>query len=161
MGCKKCKVTIVTRTLVASGEKKKIAGPLATSSYYWFVPSDAVPYITVCWTLPCFMFIHLTCSTRRPMLYSAAFDQPAVASAPRSLSCFRQIIVFILGGSTYEEAKAVVEYNEKNPGQRVVLGGTGVLNPDAFLAALTAASGSNVGAGATAGTGVDHGPGRV
>lgn len=55
----------------------------------------------------------------------------------------RECIAFIIGGSTYEEDKAVAEFNERQAalpggGMRVVLGGTGVLNSAQFLAALTA-----------------------
>eukprot|EP00879_Flechtneria_rotunda_P021728 GHRR01022912.1.p1 GENE.GHRR01022912.1~~GHRR01022912.1.p1 ORF type:complete len:518 (+),score=165.74 GHRR01022912.1:467-2020(+) len=54
----------------------------------------------------------------------------------------REAIVFILGGSTYEESKAVAEWNARGPqaGMRVLLGGSNVLNSDAFLAALGAGS---------------------
>eukprot|EP00877_Chromochloris_zofingiensis_P007831 jgi/Chrzof1/3300/Cz12g20040.t1 len=54
------------------------------------------------------------------------------------------MIVFILGGTTYEESKAVHEWNAKhaaNPAggsTRVILGGSTILNSDAFLAALGA-----------------------
>jgi vacuolar protein sorting-associated protein 45 len=51
----------------------------------------------------------------------------------------RECIVFIVGGSTYEEAKAVADWNEKSGGaMRVILGGTAVLNSAAFMDALTA-----------------------
>jgi vacuolar protein sorting-associated protein 45 len=50
----------------------------------------------------------------------------------------REVIVFIVGGSTYEEHKAVAEWNARNPGCRVLLGGSALLNSDALLAALTA-----------------------
>lgn len=52
----------------------------------------------------------------------------------------RETIVFIVGGTTYEEAKAVAEWNEKHAEMRVILGGSTVLNSDAFLAGLTAGS---------------------
>jgi vacuolar protein sorting-associated protein 45 len=48
----------------------------------------------------------------------------------------REVIVFIVGGSTLEESKAVVEWNERNPHMRVVLGGTSLLNSHAFMHAL-------------------------
>jgi vacuolar protein sorting-associated protein 45 len=53
-----------------------------------------------------------------------------------------EAIVFIVGGSTYEEAKAVAEWNAAGPraGLRVLLGGSDVLNSDALLAALGAGS---------------------
>lgn len=72
-----------------------------------------------------------------------------------------EAIVFVVGGSTYEEAKAVAEWNTKQGGSgsagpqapaglggtpaapmRVLLGGSSVLNSDAFLAALGAGAGS-------------------
>ncbi len=50
----------------------------------------------------------------------------------------REAVVFVVGGTTYEEAKAVAEWNEKHPEMRVVLGGSGVLNSEAFLQGLSA-----------------------
>ena len=45
----------------------------------------------------------------------------------------QDIIVFMVGGGTYEEAKMVAQVNASSPGVRVVLGGTGVLNSQMFL----------------------------
>lgn len=45
----------------------------------------------------------------------------------------QDIIVFMVGGATYEEAKMVAQVNASSPGVRVVLGGTGVLNSSSFL----------------------------
>ena len=74
----------------------------------------------------------------------------AAAYKTRPLS---EAIVFTIGGSTYEEAKAVAEWNTKQQGaaggtqapaasagapMRVLLGGSSVLTSDAFLAALGA-----------------------
>ena len=45
----------------------------------------------------------------------------------------QDIVVFIIGGATYEEAKLIAQINASTPGVRVVLGGTSVLNSSAFL----------------------------
>ncbi|TKA74494.1 hypothetical protein B0A55_06454 [Friedmanniomyces simplex] len=45
----------------------------------------------------------------------------------------QDIIVFIVGGTTYEEARGVAQMNASSPGVRVVLGGTGVLSSGRFL----------------------------
>lgn len=45
----------------------------------------------------------------------------------------QDVIVFIVGGTTYEEAKMVAQVNASSPGIRVVLGGTGVHNSASFL----------------------------
>ena len=45
----------------------------------------------------------------------------------------QDIIVFMVGGATYEEAKIVAQVNASSPGVRVVLGGTGVHNSSSFL----------------------------
>ncbi|KAF4450585.1 tRNA uridine 5-carboxymethylaminomethyl modification enzyme MnmG [Fusarium austroafricanum] len=45
----------------------------------------------------------------------------------------QDIIVFIVGGATYEEAKMIAELNASSPGVRVVLGGTTVHNSATFL----------------------------
>lgn len=50
----------------------------------------------------------------------------------------REVIVFVIGGTTYEEEKAVAEVNAAG-GVRVLLGGTGILNSQQFMDALTCA----------------------
>ncbi|KAF1995116.1 Sec1-like protein [Amniculicola lignicola CBS 123094] len=45
----------------------------------------------------------------------------------------QDIIVFMVGGTTYEEAKMVAQVNASSPGVRVVLGGTMVHNSSTFL----------------------------
>jgi len=45
----------------------------------------------------------------------------------------QDIVVFIVGGATYEEAKMVAGINASTPGVRVVLGGTSVHNASTFL----------------------------
>ncbi|OTB08468.1 hypothetical protein M426DRAFT_52066 [Hypoxylon sp. CI-4A] len=45
----------------------------------------------------------------------------------------QDIIVFIIGGATYEEAKTVASINASSPGVRVVLGGTNIHNAATFL----------------------------
>lgn len=45
----------------------------------------------------------------------------------------QDIIVFMVGGATYEEAKAVASINAVTPGVRVVLGGTTIHNSGTFL----------------------------
>ncbi|KAI0458343.1 Sec1-like protein [Xylaria acuta] len=45
----------------------------------------------------------------------------------------QDIIVFIVGGATYEEAKTVAGINASSPGVRVVLGGTTIHNGATFL----------------------------
>nr|OQO23901.1 hypothetical protein B0A51_12638 [Rachicladosporium sp. CCFEE 5018] len=45
----------------------------------------------------------------------------------------QDIVVVMVGGATYEEAKMVAQVNASSPGVRVVLCGTGVLNSRKFL----------------------------
>ncbi|CAF9942796.1 MAG: vacuolar protein sorting-associated protein 45 [Alectoria fallacina] len=45
----------------------------------------------------------------------------------------QDIIVFIIGGATYEEAKMVAQVNASSPGVRVVLGATSIHNSTTFL----------------------------
>lgn len=45
----------------------------------------------------------------------------------------QDIIVFMVGGTTYEEALTVYELNKTNPGVRIILGGTTVHNTESFL----------------------------
>ncbi|XP_025898972.1 vacuolar protein sorting-associated protein 45 isoform X1 [Nothoprocta perdicaria] len=50
----------------------------------------------------------------------------------------QDIIVFIIGGATYEEALAVYNLNRTNPGVRIILGGTTIHNTKSFLEEVTA-----------------------
>lgn len=45
----------------------------------------------------------------------------------------QDIIVFIVGGATYEEALAVYNLNRTTPGVRIILGGTAIHNTKSFL----------------------------
>ncbi|XDG01201.1 hypothetical protein ABKA04_000816 [Annulohypoxylon sp. FPYF3050] len=45
----------------------------------------------------------------------------------------QDIVVFVIGGATYEEAKTIAGINASSPGIRVVLGGTSVHNAATFL----------------------------
>ncbi|KJX99624.1 vacuolar protein sorting-associated protein 45 [Zymoseptoria brevis] len=45
----------------------------------------------------------------------------------------QDIVIFMVGGATYEEAKMVAQVNASSPGVRVVLGGTGMLNSNSFF----------------------------
>lgn len=45
----------------------------------------------------------------------------------------QDMIVFIVGGATYEEAKMVAQVNASSPGVRVVLGATSLHNSTTFL----------------------------
>jgi vacuolar protein sorting-associated protein 45 len=63
----------------------------------------------------------------------------------------RLVVVFVVGGTTFEEAAAVAEINAaaargEGPagatGARVLLGGTGVLNSSAFLRTIEALAAS-------------------
>ena len=54
----------------------------------------------------------------------------------------QDIIVFMIGGATYEEAKMVAQINASSPGTRVVLGGTTIHNSATFLEEVEDAVGS-------------------
>ncbi len=45
----------------------------------------------------------------------------------------QDIVVFVVGGATYEEAKLVAGINASTPGVRIVLGGTTVHNAATFM----------------------------
>ncbi|XP_047517667.1 vacuolar protein sorting-associated protein 45 [Pieris napi] len=45
----------------------------------------------------------------------------------------QEVIVFIVGGVTYEEAFCVHQLNQTNPGVRIILGGTTIHNSTSFL----------------------------
>lgn len=58
----------------------------------------------------------------------------------------QDIIVFIIGGATYEEALTVYNLNRTMPGVRIVLGGTTIHNTKSFLEEVTLAAGLGHGA---------------
>ncbi|KAJ6797159.1 vacuolar protein sorting-associated protein 45-like protein [Iris pallida] len=45
----------------------------------------------------------------------------------------QEVVIFIVGGTTYEEARTMALYNATNSGTRFVLGGTAVLNSKRFI----------------------------
>lgn len=45
----------------------------------------------------------------------------------------QDIIVFICGGATYEEARYIAQLNDSTPGVRIVLGGNYIHNSRSFL----------------------------
>jgi len=53
----------------------------------------------------------------------------------------QDILIFMVGGTTYEEAKMVAQVNASSPGVRVVLGGTTVHNSVTFLEEVEAVVG--------------------
>jgi hypothetical protein len=57
-------------------------------------------------------------------------------SGPANREKPRTVVVFMIGGITYEEAAAVAAVNEANPDVQVVLGGSCVHNSKSFLAEL-------------------------
>ena len=50
-----------------------------------------------------------------------------------SVLAMQDIFIFVVGGATYEEARAVALLNAQNKSQRVILGGTCMLNSATFL----------------------------
>jgi vacuolar protein sorting-associated protein 45 len=71
-----------------------------------------------------------------PYMMSGSQEEVMSTQAAFRRAPAREIIVFIIGGSTYEEAKCVHEWNRANPNTRVLLGGSAVLNSAAFLDGL-------------------------
>ncbi|CAO2831463.1 unnamed protein product [Amaranthus hypochondriacus] len=45
----------------------------------------------------------------------------------------QDVVIFIVGGTTYEESRSVALFNSTNPGIRFILGGTTILNSKRFL----------------------------
>lgn len=61
---------------------------------------------------------------------------PFATQSPRDTKT-KDIIVFILGGATYQEAKEVAAFNNSGEGYNIILGGTTVHNSKSFLAEVT------------------------
>jgi len=45
----------------------------------------------------------------------------------------QEVVIFIVGGTTYEEARTVALQNGANTGTRIILGGSVVLNSKRFM----------------------------
>lgn len=60
-------------------------------------------------------------------------DYPAMADSPALRQRPSHIIIFYVGGATYEEAASVAKMNIENPSTCVILGGTTVHNSASFL----------------------------
>ncbi|EDQ93117.1 uncharacterized protein MONBRDRAFT_13583 [Monosiga brevicollis MX1] len=52
----------------------------------------------------------------------------------------QDVFVFMVGGTTFEEARSVAQFNKENPTMRVVLGGTTVHNFESFCDEIRASS---------------------
>ena len=48
----------------------------------------------------------------------------------------QDVIIFVIGGVTYAEARIISQFNAATPGMRIVLGGTAVHNSSSFIAEL-------------------------
>jgi vacuolar protein sorting-associated protein 45 len=59
----------------------------------------------------------------------------------------QDIVVFMVGGMTYEEAKMIAGVNESMPGVRIVLGGTTICNSEGFLKVWSCFDGALIGLG--------------
>ncbi|KAG9334698.1 hypothetical protein JZ751_007233 [Albula glossodonta] len=77
----------------------------------------------------------------------------AVAITKQFFKGLKDIIVFIIGGATYEEALTVYNLNRTMPGVRIVLGGTTIHNTKSFLEEVTSAAGSGHGGDRVQGAG--------
>ena len=51
----------------------------------------------------------------------------------------QDLVIFIVGGATYEEARMIAQLNAANKSQRIILGGTIMLNSASFIADLDTA----------------------
>ena len=52
----------------------------------------------------------------------------------------QDVVIFIVGGTTYEEARSVALYNAANPGVRFFLGGSVVLNSKRYQLCINVSS---------------------
>ena len=60
-------------------------------------------------------------------------DYPFVEGAQFARERPQDIIVFMCGGTTFEEARYIAQLNASTPGVRIVLGGNNVHNSTSFL----------------------------
>lgn len=75
---------------------------------------------------------HILNSIGKGNLKDSAFT-PLVTSGAGASAKITEVIIFIVGGATYEEAYRVGEFNAQNIGVRVLLGGSCIQNSTSFL----------------------------
>jgi len=65
-------------------------------------------------------------------------DYPYLQSSTLSMNRARgqEIVIFMYGGTTYEEALTVNQFNSSTPNFRILLGGTSIINSTMFLEEL-------------------------
>jgi len=66
-------------------------------------------------------------------------SHPLVFGSAASREKLQEVIIYMIGGITYEEVLAVHQFQAANTQLRVVLGGCHVLNSESFIAAVAAA----------------------
>jgi vacuolar protein sorting-associated protein 45 len=74
-------------------------------------------------------------------LKDSAFPPLTTAGGAAPTARPSEVLVFIVGGATFEEAMKVAEFNAANPGMRVILGGSCVHNSTSFLKEIGASFG--------------------
>jgi vacuolar protein sorting-associated protein 45 len=91
----------------------------------------------------------------KPSGYPYTDVSSANSAAAAGKNKYRLIIIYMVGGYTYEEALAVHTFNESNKDFRVILGGSYVHNSKSFLEDITHGVASNAAAGSSAGAHMD------
>jgi len=66
-------------------------------------------------------------------LKPASFPYVDTPSSSKDAWRHDDIFVFMLGGTTYEEAASIVAISEQNPGVKIILGGSCIHNSHTFL----------------------------
>jgi hypothetical protein len=83
----------------------------------------------------------LSCRRRTARRYVALVTAGCLcpAQSPHTIAP-QDIIIFIVGGATYEEARAVAQLNEANKTQKVYLTASAMLNSTSFIGDLQSAT---------------------
>lgn len=73
----------------------------------------------------------------QPDFYCSFFSSDILKGISHSCLCRPQeVVIFIIGGTTYEEARTVALHNATNSGTRFILGGSVVLNSKRYIISL-------------------------
>ncbi|KAK6541634.1 vacuolar protein sorting-associated protein 45 [Orbilia ellipsospora] len=65
---------------------------------------------------------------------------PFLEGGPTTKDKPQDVIIFMIGGATYEEARLIAQVNASTPGVRIVLGGTSMLNSQMFIKTVNEAT---------------------
>ena len=138
-------LSLLDAVLAYAGEAKRSSGLFSSGSIMAKLGktfSNAVRGAENVYTQHQPLLFHTLDSLAKGKIKDAAFP-PLTTNATTAAPGGRpaEVLVFMVGGATFEEATKVAEFNAANPAMRVILGGSCVHNSTSFLKEIGSAFG--------------------